>query len=29
MFNPIEVNMIGEYNIMITLADYHGGTYSE
>jgi hypothetical protein len=29
MFNPMEVNMIGEYKIMVTLTDYHKGTYSE
>jgi hypothetical protein len=29
MFNPMEVNMIGEYNIMVTVTDYHKGTYSE
>ena len=29
MFNPMEVNMIGDYNIMVTLTDYHDGTYSE
>jgi hypothetical protein len=28
-FNPMEVNMIGEYNIMVTLTDHHEGTYSE
>jgi hypothetical protein len=28
-FNPMEVNMIGEYNIMVTLTDYHKGTFSE
>ena len=29
IFNPMEVNMIGDYNIMVTLTDYHDGTYSE
>ena len=29
MFNPIEVNMIGDYNIMVTLVDQHDGKYSE
>jgi hypothetical protein len=28
-FNPKEVEMIGEYNIMVTLTDHHMGTYSE
>ena len=28
-FNPMQVEMIGEYNIMVTLTDYHKGTYSE
>ena len=29
MFNPMEVNMIGDYNIMVTLVDQHDGKYSE
>jgi hypothetical protein len=28
-FNPMEVNMIGEYSIMVTLVDYQGETFSE
>jgi hypothetical protein len=28
-FNPIDVSMIGYYNIMVTLTDLHMGTYSE
>ena len=29
MFNPRELDMVGEYNIMVTLIDYHKGNYSE
>jgi len=29
MFNPMELDMIGEFNIMVTLIDHHKGNYSE
>ena len=29
MFNPMEANMIGDYNIMMTLVDQHDGKYYE